>query len=553
MVAMTMTDWKLHPHATLQRARGPLAVIVLDGVGIGCGDAFDAVAQAPMPTLQRLMRVPGRFAALRAHGSAVGLPSDDDMGNSEVGHNALGAGRVVRQGAALVDDAIASGALAKGSGFAHLRQRFANGTFHVVALLSDGGVHSRLDQILAVLTAAADAGAWRMRIHVLLDGRDVPDQSADRYIAELEAHLTTLWSRGIDARIASGGGRMVVTMDRYNSDWSIVERGYQAHVLGEAPHRYPSAAAAIIGLRALHPGISDQQLPPFVVVDERGPIGVMADGDAVLLANFRGDRAIQFCRALEERTFSEFPRPTRPNVSFAGMMEYDGDLHIPKHFLVSPPVIERTSGEYLAHNGIRTFSCSETQKFGHVTYFWNGNRSGRFDEQLETYVEIPSHAPPFETRPEMQAPAIAQAAIAAIRSGQYDVIRLNFANGDMVGHTGELAATMASCRAADAALAEVIAAVEQAGGRYLVVADHGNADDMALRDKAGAPLRDDQGLVLARTSHTLALVPCCVGGALPDGVVMRADAASGLANVAATCLNLLGFEAPAEWSPTLLG
>jgi 2,3-bisphosphoglycerate-independent phosphoglycerate mutase len=549
------TKLSLKKHPRLERPKGPVLLVVLDGIGLGPGDAYDAVAQAKMPNLKGLIADSKRSLQLKAHGTAVGLPSDDDMGNSEVGHNALGSGRIVKQGASLVDDALASGAIFEGAGFQKLEAAFkAGGTFHIIGLLSDGGVHSRLDQILGVLDGAAARGAARIRMHVLLDGRDVPDGSALQYVDELNKHLDGLKARfGVDARIASGGGRMVTTMDRYESDWSIVERGWKAHVLGDA-RRFPSAHAAIEAFRAGKPGISDQNLPAFVVEENGQPVGPIVDGDAVLFANFRGDRAIEISRAFDDEVFKPFDRVRHPKVTYAGMMEYDGDLHIPKTYLVSPPVIEETSGEYLTNMGIRTFACSETQKYGHVTYFWNGNRSGRFDDALETYVEVPSNMPPFEAKPEMKAPEIADATIAAIESGKHDLLRVNFANGDMVGHTGNLEATILGCEAVDVALGRLLDAVKKKSGIAIVTADHGNADDMALRDKKNAPLKDAQGKVQARTSHTFAPVPFVITGpGLAPSVHLRKDLVTpGLANVAATVMNLLGYEAPAGYEPSLL-
>jgi 2,3-bisphosphoglycerate-independent phosphoglycerate mutase len=537
----------LKPHARLSKPKGPVLVAVLDGVGLGPGDEYDAVAQAKMPRLKALIADKARSMQIKAHGTAVGLPTDDDMGNSEVGHNALGSGRIVSQGASLVDQALASKQIFEGEGFKKLQARFSTGgTLHIIGLLSDGGVHSRLDQILGVFDGAVQRGAKKVRFHVLFDGRDVPDMSAHKYVEQLEQHIA---KAGIDARIASGGGRMFVTMDRYESDWSIVERGWKAHVLGDA-RRFPSARAAIEAFRAEKPGASDQNLPAFVVEGA----GTIDDGDAVLFANFRGDRAIEISRAFEEENFNKFDRVRFPNVVYAGMMEYDGDLHIPKTYLVEPPVIENTSGEYFVAMGIRTFACSETQKYGHVTYFWNGNRSGQFSGKLEQYVEVPSYAPPFEARPEMRAPEIADEAIRAIKSGKFDVVRVNFANGDMVGHTGDLQATIKGCEAVDVALGRLLDAINEVGGIAVVTADHGNADDMALRDKKNLPMKDGQGKVMARTSHTLAPVPFVITGpGLSAGIRLRTDLKTpGLANVAATIMNLLGFEAPAEYEPSLI-
>jgi 2,3-bisphosphoglycerate-independent phosphoglycerate mutase len=550
-----MTVSALVAHPTRRRLSGPLLLCVLDGVGLGPGDAWDAVARASMPTLRRLMSAPARFCALKAHGTAVGLPSDDDMGNSEVGHNALGSGRVVQQGAALVDAALREGTLFSSEGWRRVQARIdTGGTLHLIGLLSDGGVHSRLDQILGIIDGAVARGCRRLRLHVLLDGRDVPDGSADLYLRHVDEKAAALAVRGVDLKIASGGGRMFVTMDRYESDWRIVERGWRAHVLGDGPP-CSSAQAAIAEARGRPGGCSDQYLPPFVVVDERGqPVGAMNDGDAVVFANFRGDRALQISRAFDDDDFRAFERTRRPDVIYAGLMEYDGDMHVPKVFLVPPPAIERTSGEYLAATGVRTFACSETQKYGHVTYFWNGNRSGAFDDDKETYLEIPSNPPPFEQAPAMKAKEIAAAASEALRSGRYDVVRVNLANGDMVGHTGQLDATIAACAAVDQALATLLAAVDDVGGAYVVTADHGNADDMAQRDKAGRPLVGKDGAVLPRTSHTLAPVPLCIGGpALPPETALRDDVKTpGLANVAATVIELLGFVPPPDYERSLL-
>jgi 2,3-bisphosphoglycerate-independent phosphoglycerate mutase len=460
----------------------------------------------------------------------------------------------VLQGASLVDRAIGDGSIFDGRGWRWLMDAASAGaTLHLLGLLSDGGVHSRLDQLLALLGAAARAGAGRIRLHVLTDGRDVPDGSSLDYIDQLEAELARLRQAGCDARIASGGGRMHVTMDRYEADWSIVERGWRTHVLGDA-RGFESARAAVETLRREDPEVNDQYLPPFVIVEDGEAIGTIGDGDAVLCFNFRGDRAIEISRAFTEAEFEAFDRIRHPEVRYAGMMEYDGDRHIPGHYLVEPPTIAHTAGEALVGSGVRSFACSETQKFGHMTYFWNGNRSGRFDESLETYLEIPSHSPPFDRRPEMQALAIAEAASDALDSGAFDFLRINIANGDMVGHTGDLRATIAACEAVDRAVGLLRSAVQRCGAILLLTADHGNADDMAQRDRDGRPAVDAAGRVIPRTSHTLAPVPLVVSGpGLPDEVRLRSDLPdAGLANVTATYLNLLGFETPAGWEPGLL-
>lgn len=548
------SDLVLSPHDRFRGPRGPVVLAILDGVGLGKGDEGDAVALARTPTMDRLW-VPGVRCALRAHGSAVGLPSDDDMGNSEVGHNALGAGVVHAQGALLVGRALASGAMFDGPVWQEVIARAGKGgAIHFLGLLSDGNVHSHQDHLEAMLRKAAASGAKRLYVHALLDGRDVPPTSALTYVDRLEAVLAELRASGVDARIASGGGRMVVTMDRYEADWAMVERGWQLHVRGEG-RRFPSARVAIETLRGEKPGIIDQDLPGFVVADGEGPVAPMTDGDAVVMFNFRGDRAIEITRAFDDEDFAFFDRGQRPDVYYAGMMEYDGDLHRPRAYLVAPPAIEGTMGERLAATGITQLAISETQKYGHVTYFWNGNRTGMFDEGRERYVEVPSDRLPFAERPWMKAADITDRMIQELRTGAHRFARVNFANGDMVGHTGDRDATILAVEAVDLALGRLVQAVDELGGILVVTADHGNADDMYQRDKKGAVLRDAAGRPVVKTSHSLNPVPFMIHDAARGDRYQLDPAAcegAGLANVTATCVELLGLRAPSELAPSLL-
>jgi len=521
-------------------------------------DEYNAIHMASTPCTDALREVPGRWRTIVAHGTAVGLPSDDDMGNSEVGHNALGAGQVIDQGASLVDKALEDGSLFEGDGWKYISPSLTNNTLHLIGLLSDGGVHSRTNQIFAIIRGAAQRGAKRIRLHVLTDGRDVPDGSSIKFISELEEVLKEATAAGCDAKIASGGGRMGVTMDRYEADWNIVKKGWDAHVLGEAPHKFTDATTAVKTLRAdgSEKPVSDQWLDPFVIVDGEGaPVGTVEDNDAVVICNFRADRVIEISKAFEYEDFTHFDRRRWPQTRFAGLMQYDGDLKLPTNFLVPPPAISGTSGEFLVKNGLRTFVCSETQKFGHVTFFWNGNRSGYFDEALETYVEIESDKVPFNELPDMKARAICEAGKEALRSGRFDQIRINFANPDMVGHTGDLAATTSCCALVDTCLKELLEVVDEVNGRFLFSSDHGNADDMVQRKKKVlTPIFDENGKPVPLTSHTLAPVPVAVGGAgLPAGVKLRDDLPkAGLANVAATVLNMMGYEAPSHMQPSML-
>ncbi|KAJ0743365.1 2,3-bisphosphoglycerate-independent phosphoglycerate mutase [Helianthus annuus] len=547
-------SWKLADHPKLPKGK-LLAMIVLDGWGEASPDKFNCIHVAETPTMDSLKNgAPDKWRLVRAHGTAVGLPTEDDMGNSEVGHNALGAGRIYAQGAKLVDLALASGKIYEDEGFNYIKECFATNTLHLIGLMSDGGVHSRLDQLQLLLRGASQHGAKRIRVHVLTDGRDVLDGSSVGFAETLEAELSDLRSKGIDAQVASGGGRMYVTMDRYENDWEVVKRGWDAQVLGEAPHKFKNVVEAIKTLREA-PGANDQYLPPFVIVDDSGKaVGPVVDGDAVVTFNFRADRMTMLAQALEYEKFDKFDRVRFPKIRYAGMLQYDGELKLPNHYLVSPPLIERTSGEYLVKNGVRTFACSETVKFGHVTFFWNGNRSGYFNSELEEYVEIPSDSGiTFNVQPKMKALEIGEKARDAILSGKFDQVRVNIPNGDMVGHTGDVEATVVACKAADEAVKMILDAVEQVGGIYVVTADHGNAEDMVKRNKKGEPLLKD-GEVQILTSHTLQPVPIAIGGpGLAAGVKFRKDVPSGgLANVAATVMNLHGFVAPDDYETTLI-
>ncbi|MGE0551451.1 MAG: 2,3-bisphosphoglycerate-independent phosphoglycerate mutase [Kofleriaceae bacterium] len=537
-----------HPRHT---PKGPVVLVVMDGVGRGSGDEADAVSIASTPTLDRLW-VPGARAELRAHGKAVGLPSDDDMGNSEVGHNALGAGKVYAQGALLVGRAIASGALFEGPTWRAVIERGARGgAIHFLGLLSDGNVHSHIGHLEALLDAAAKSGAKRLYVHALLDGRDVAPTSALEYVDRIERRLAALRDAGVDARIVSGGGRMTITMDRYEADWSMVERGWRTHVLGEA-RAFPSAAQAIATFRGERPGIIDQDLPGFVVT----PAAPIRDGDAVVMFNFRGDRAIEISRAFDDPTLATFDRVRRPDVLYAGMMEYDGDLHIPNHYLVSPPEIERPMGELLAAAHVPQLAISETQKYGHVTYFWNGNRSGMFDDGTETYIEIPSDVVPFDQRPWMKAAEITDRLIAELRTGRHRFARVNYANGDMVGHTGMFDATVVAVETVDLQLARLLKVVDELQGILVVTADHGNADEMFQHDKHGRVVRDrETGQPVIKTSHTLNRVPFLIHDPHRNDryeIDSERAATAGIANVTATCLELLGFVPPDDLAHSLL-
>jgi len=544
----------LKQHKSFAGIRGPVVTLVLDGIGANPRQEGNAVFHARTPVLDRLLaRYP--HTLLKAHGTAVGMPSDGDMGNSEVGHNAIGAGRIYQQGAALVSRAIASEELFRGRAWCEIIEniRTRGSTLHLIGLFSDGNVHSHIDHLEALIRRAKQEGQRRVRVHILLDGRDVPETSALDYLEPFERFLAELRDDDFDPQIASGGGRMNITMDRYQADWSMVERGWQIHVLGQGSH-FDSASRAIESLRSESPGVIDQNLPPFVIAEAGEPVGPIRDGDSVIFFNFRGDRAIEISRAFTERDFDVFDRVRFPEVVYAGMLEYDGDLKLPERFLVAPPAISNTMGEQLASMGIPQFAISETQKYGHVTYFWNGNRSGKFDDELETYVEIPSDRVPFEQRPWMKSAEITDELIRALQSGKYRALRVNYANGDMVGHTGRFDAAVLAVEAVDLALGRLLPVVDAAGGIAIVTADHGNADEMyELDKKTGEPKRGPDGAFAAKTSHTLNPVPCIFyGNQTLDSLTLRPDQEFGLGNLAATIVNLLGYQAHETWEPGIL-
>jgi len=555
-----MSDFTLARHPDFPGIQGPLVLVILDGVGLyrGRAEGYEANAfdLAHTPNLDRLLDTAPVVMELAAHGTAVGMPSDSDMGNSEVGHNAMGAGRVFQQGAALVSQAISSGAIFEGEIWRRLvaNVRRNGSTYHLIGLLSDGNVHSHIDHLDAVIRRLVDDGVKSIRIHALADGRDVDPVTYHLYVRQLQDTLDEVAARGADAAIASGGGRMKITMDRYGANWDMVRRGWQTHVEGEG-RGFATVDEAIATLRDENPGVIDQDLPAFVITESDGaPIGRIEDGDSVVFFNFRGDRAIEISRAFTESEFDQFDRGRLPDVEFAGMMEYDGDLSIPRQFLVSPPAISRTVSEYLVHNGVSQLATAETQKFGHVTYFWNGNNSEAFDLKLEEWVEIPSDDVPFEDAPEMKADEVCQVVLDRLRRGRQRFLRVNFANGDMVGHTGVLDAAVTAMEVVDRCVGRIEAAVETGGGTLIVTADHGNLDMMWEVDGTTKTVkRRPDGTPVIKTSHTLNPVPWLLTGHdaecfEPNPVVT----APGLGNIAASLLLLLGFEAPSDYLPSLI-
>ncbi|MCL2619694.1 MAG: 2,3-bisphosphoglycerate-independent phosphoglycerate mutase [Defluviitaleaceae bacterium] len=512
----------------------PVVLIVMDGVALSDKTEGNAVLAAHTPNLDYLMQY-HPWVKIKAHGTAVGLPDDGDMGNSEVGHNALGCGQIYAQGAKLVDEAIASRRMFDTPVWKNL---VAGDTLHFIGLLSDGKVHANIEHLIALVRKAYDDGVRRVRIHILLDGRDVAAQSAIEYVAKLELVLAELNSARFDARIASGGGRQRITMDRYGANWGMVEEGWNVHVHGIGT-QFGSASEAITVAREAKPDIIDQDLPPFVIAENGEPIGKIADGDSVCLINFRGDRAIELSQAFDLPYFNKFDRGVVPKVYFAGMLQYDGDNNLPQNFLTHPPNIQNTLTDLLVANGVRQFAVSETQKYGHMTYFWNGNRMEKPDPKLEDWVEINSDILPFEQRPWMKSAEIADQVIAAIGTGEYGLIRANMPNGDMVGHTGNLQSAIISVSAVDLAIGRIMEATKEAGAILIVTADHGNADEM-LESDGKTP----------KTAHTLNPVPFIIYS--DDEIRIKQDDNYGVANVASTIATLLNLPPHPNWEQSMI-
>lgn len=512
-------------------------LVVMDGVGESEKTSGNAVKNAYTPNLDYL-KANCPFTTIKAHGTAVGMPSDSDMGNSEVGHNAIGCGQINSQGAKLVSESIESGALFVSDTWKKLIANAKGHTLHFMGLLSDGNVHSHIEHLKALIKEAKAEGIERVRLHILLDGRDVPETSALLYVEDIENFMAKLNDENFDGRIASGGGRMYMTMDRYEANWPMVKLGYDVHVHGKG-RQFKSAKEAIETYRK-ELGVSDQDLHEFVVCENGEPVGCIKDHDSLILFNFRGDRAIEISRAFEEGDdFDKFDRGQRPNIMFAGMLEYDGDLHIPHNYLVNPPAIKETMSEYLVKNAIKTYAISETQKFGHMTYFFNGNRSEKFSQDLETWVEVRSDVVPFDQRPWMKAAEVTDLLVEAVESGEYEFLRVNYPNGDMVGHTGNYEATLIGVETVDLCLKRLMDACKKTDTTMIVIADHGNADEMYQK---GDPLKP-------KTSHTLNRVPFIVYN--NDEVKIK-EGDFGLSNVAASIFMIMGLAIPTSWNEAII-
>lgn len=590
---------------------GPVVLVVMDGVGLSVKRSGNAVRQAHTEFLDNAMlkylNIP-----LAASGEAVGI-MPGQMGNSEVGHNALGSGQIIKQGVAQVEEAFNSGDIWQSKAWrgamkflgADKCKPVSDQTLHFAGIFSDGGVHSDISHLEKMIQQAYDEGIRKIRVHCVFDGRDVSPQSEPKYIDRLE-HFCKKFPDA-DFRIASGTGRMVATADRYESDWGMVKRGWDAMVHGKAPRMFKTASEAIRTFRREDPTIQDQYLPTFVIVEDLAahsalaaraimarassnkagrkvvPIGKVKDGDAFIYYDFRADRAIEIARAFTETGFDKFDRnapgkpisraasveskvkdgklelksqtkmelggkpsskPAQtgnwlPDIYFAGLTEYNSDKHVPKNILLPPVKISDPLNVFLGQHKVSQLAISETVKFGHITYYFNGNSYKKMPR--EGQVEILSDTQPFNTRPWMKSAEITDAALLAM--GKIKFIRLNYPGGDMVGHFGELEPTIAAMEAIDIQLARLATKVDALGGMMLITADHGNAEE--LLDSKGNP----------KTAHTTNPVPCIFYDNTKNAKLYKSAGLKnpGLTNVAATIATLLGLpDYPAIWQKPLI-
>ncbi len=498
----------------------PLALIILDGFGMREELEGNAVAAAYKPNFDRY-RKQYPFTTLQASGEAVGLP-EGQMGNSEVGHLNLGAGRVVYQDLTRISKAIRDGEFAANPVFAgaaaHVLEKGSR--LHLYGLLSDGGVHSHIDHLFALLDFAQQAGVHKVYVHAFLDGRDVLPHTGREYVRRLQEKMT---QAGV-GQLATVQGRYYA-MDR-DKRWERTEKAYRAMVYGEGEQATDPLAALE---NSYQRAVTDEFVLPIVIVGADGrPVGLIEDDDAIIMFNFRPDRAVQISQVFTNDDFRGFDRgPKRPHTYYVCLTHFSESVG--GYVAYKPTNLDNTLGEVLTQQGLTQLRMAETEKFPHVTSFFSGGREESFVGEERILIPSPKVAT-YDLQPEMSAFELAAAATDRIRQGNLDVLILNFANPDMVGHSGIMAAAVKACEAVDVCLGQVVDALLEAGGAAIIIADHGNADVM-IDPESGSPC----------TTHTTNPVPCIV---TVPGLSLRAGGV--LADMAPTMLDLLGVGQPAE-------
>ncbi|MBR3324312.1 2,3-bisphosphoglycerate-independent phosphoglycerate mutase [Candidatus Saccharibacteria bacterium] len=518
---------------------GPVVLAILDGVGLAPDGPGNAVSRAKTPFLGKAAKE-YLHIALNASGEAVGL-THEQMGNSEVGHATMGSGQIAKSGISLINAAFDSGEIFNSEAWRMAVTKALNGgTLHFGGIFSDGGVHSHMVHLEQMISRAYNEGVRRIRVHAVFDGRDVGPFTSKVYIQRFENFARKF--NDADIKIASGGGRMVCVSDRYENDWGMVKKGFDMMVKGEADYYFRTPEEALQILRRINPEVQDQYLPPFVIVDDMDkPIGLVEKGDAFIYFDFRADRAIEIAQAFTYWDFPYFDRGDyQPSdVYFVGMTEYNSDTHVPEHRLVQPAKVLGTLNKFLEARGVSQLAVSETVKFGHVTYYFNGSSYEK--AKGEEFIEINSDTEPFETRPWMKTAEITDTVIENMP--KYKFIRLNFPGGDMVGHTADIEATIFAMEAIDLALRRLANEVDKLGGVMVIVADHGNAEE--LLDADGNP----------KTAHTTNQVPCIIYDNTDNRGRYRKSGIldPGLSNLAATIAVLAGYgDYPSSWGESLI-
>ncbi|MBR6964771.1 phosphoglycerate mutase (2,3-diphosphoglycerate-independent) [Candidatus Saccharibacteria bacterium] len=521
---------------------GPVVLAILDGVGLTTKRENNALAHAKLPFFAKIS-AECPHTLLNASGEAVGL-LPGVMGNSEVGHNTIGCGQIFKHGSAHIKESFDNGSIWQSEAWTGVIKTVLDGeghTLHFSGIFSDGDVHSNIGQLETMITRAYEEGVRRFVVHPVFDGRDVAPQSEPKYINRLNEFAKNFADASII--IADGGGRMTTTADRYGNDWDMVKRGWNLMMYGQSSSHFRSAKEGIMAFRQRDPEIQDQYLPDFVVVDENDqPVGTVKKGDAFIYFDFRADRAVEIATAFDVEDFDKFDRGDYRvgDVFFAGLTEYDSDKQIPKHQLIEPSYISGTLSEFLGARGISNLGVSETVKFGHITYYFNGNSYEK--APLEESIEVPSYTDPFDQCPWMKTREITDAVIENL--DKYQFIRINYPGGDMVGHFAKMGPTVTAMETIDTELARLAEKVEALGGCLIVTADHGNAEELA--DENGEP----------KTSHTTNPVPFIIIDKTANRERYDLDFSlpdAGLSNIAATVATLLGQDDyPEAWRKPLI-
>jgi 2,3-bisphosphoglycerate-independent phosphoglycerate mutase len=499
----------------------PLLLMILDGWGINPDVECNAIAKAKTPNMTRLS-AEYPTSEIDGSGMAVGLPRGQ-MGNSEVGHTNIGAGRVVYQDLTRISKAIEDGDFFTNPVLVDCMQKakVGSGRIHFAGLLSDGGVHSHDTHLYALIEMAKKQGIKEIFIHCLLDGRDTPPQSGAGYLAKLETELKKIGA----GKVATVIGRYYA-MDRDNR-WERVEKAYRAMVLGEGKE-YASAEAAI--KESYGEGVTDEFVLPSVIVEKGAPVGKIGDGDAFIFFNFRSDRAREITRSFTDPSFDGFKREICPKLSsYVCLTTYDETFGLPVAF--GPQELINIFPEVVGNAGLTQLRIAETEKYAHVTFFFNGGRETPFPGEDRALIPSPKEVATYDQKPEMSAYLVTEELLKRLDQDKYDVIILNFANADMVGHTGVMEAAIRAVEAVDACVGKLVDKVREKGGAVLITADHGNAEMM--RDEKGGP----------HTAHTCQLAPVVLVDDSRKGAKLRRGV---LADLAPTMLDILGIPQPPE-------